>query len=56
VPLVNEKNFYKNPLPWWRSLQLILGVMKITHNVALSFHHIVMPLNQFIGAILDYEE
>jgi hypothetical protein len=27
--------------------------MKITHNVALSFHHIVIPLNQFIGAILD---
>jgi hypothetical protein len=43
-------------LTWWRSLQLKLGVMKITHNVALGFHHHVIALNLFIEAILDYVE
>jgi hypothetical protein len=28
--------------------------MKITHNVALNFHPIIIPLNQLFGAILDF--
>jgi len=28
--------------------------MKITHNVALNFHPIFIPLNQLFGAILDF--
>jgi len=31
----------------------IPGVTKITHNAALGFHHIAIPLNQLIGEILD---
>jgi hypothetical protein len=27
--------------------------MKITHNLALSFHPIFIPLNQLFGVILD---
>jgi hypothetical protein len=30
-------------------------VMRITHNVALNFHPIFIPLNQLFGAILDFE-
>ncbi len=30
-------------------------VMKITHNVAVNFHPILIPLNQLFGAILDFE-
>jgi hypothetical protein len=29
--------------------------MRITHNVALNFHPIFIPLNQLFGAILDFE-
>jgi hypothetical protein len=29
-------------------------VMIIAHNVALSFHPNFIPLNQFVGAILDF--
>jgi hypothetical protein len=28
--------------------------MKITHDMALSFHPIFIPLNQLFGAILDF--
>jgi len=54
VPFVNEKNFCKDPWAWWRGLQLMLGVMKFTHNVALSFLSIFIPLNQLFGTILDF--
>jgi len=30
-------------------------VRKITHNVALNFHSIFVPLNQIFGIILDFE-
>jgi hypothetical protein len=29
-------------------------VMKITHDVALNFYPIFIPLNQLVGTILDF--
>ena len=37
-----------------RKIDPYARVMKITHNVALTFHPIFIPLNQFLGAILDF--
>ena len=40
----------QTPKPWY----LETGVMKITHNVALNFHPIFIPLNHLIKRILDF--
>jgi hypothetical protein len=39
--------------PFCRIFEPAARVMKITHNLALSFHPIFIPLNQLFGVILD---
>jgi hypothetical protein len=36
---------------WLPARRVELRMMKITHNVALNFHLIFIPLNQLFGAI-----